>query len=439
MRTPTLLLALLAGCSAALANPYSPSVELEASSVATARARGPEALAEMLAAYDAMAPGLARDSFALAIDEVAGQRYATTSRLYWYTDLRAAEAEAHARHVPILSLRMLGRLDEDLSCANSRLFRATLYANHDTSAFLRDHFVLHWSSERAVPRVTIDFGDGRVIERTTTGNSAHFVLDEHGRVLDVSPGVYAPIAFRQELENSLALANRVAQLPDAEVAAAIASYQRGIVSQHDVWMSKLAEMPIVDGVQRLLTIADVRTASALTRAQRVTVSKAQMEVPDLRQFGYVVGGPSPDDVAAWAAAGEVMYGIGNMEEVLPTGYFAPRRPHPIEAHVLDAQSRALIERLHDAVPAELVASPAQLEGMLGRLEQTVVADSAIDQLQLRPRIAEKIAATGGTLGFDELDAWIYAEVFKTPRSDAWLGLAPRTDFTGLPGDGIAVH
>ena len=104
---------------------------------------------------------------------------------------------------------MLGRLDEDLSCANSRLFRATLYANQDVSRFLRERFVLYWSSERPVPRVTIDYGDGRRLERTTTGNSAHYVLDEDGNVLDVLPGLYAPTAFRRELEGSLALAARV--------------------------------------------------------------------------------------------------------------------------------------------------------------------------------------------------------------------------------------
>ena len=39
---------------------------------------------------------------------------------------------------------------------------------------------------------------------------------------------------------------------------------------------------------------------------------------------------------------------------------------------------------------------------------------------------------------DEINAWIYADVFQTPRSDAWLGLLPRTDFTGLPGDGVVM-
>ena len=49
---------------------------------------------------------------------------------------------------------LLGRLDEELSCANSRFFRTVLYANAEISAHLREHFVLHWQSVRPVPRIS---------------------------------------------------------------------------------------------------------------------------------------------------------------------------------------------------------------------------------------------------------------------------------------------
>ncbi len=57
--------------------------------------------------------------------------------------------------------------------------------------------MLHWQSVRPVPRVTIDFGDGRKLERTLTGNSAHYVLASDGTPLDVLPGLYSPLAFQQ--------------------------------------------------------------------------------------------------------------------------------------------------------------------------------------------------------------------------------------------------
>src|SRR5207302_894835 len=113
-----------------------------------------------------------------------------TSRLYWYTDLDQAQAAAKASGKPILTLRLLGRLNEEFSCANSRFFRTVLYANAEVSQRLREHFILHWESVRPVPKVSIDFGDGRKLERTITGNSIHYILDCDGHIIDALPGLY---------------------------------------------------------------------------------------------------------------------------------------------------------------------------------------------------------------------------------------------------------
>jgi hypothetical protein len=387
--------------------------------------RSPAELAELLARYDQLPPGLPRDVLAIEIDAVAAQRHATTSRLFWYTDLAEAEAAARSAHRPILALRMLGRLDEELSCANSRLFRTTLYANAGVSSFLRDNFVLYWSTERPVPRVTIDFGDGRKLERTTTGNSAHYVLDEDGAVLDVLPGVYAPARFTAELTESLALARRVHGLaPAARVAATVAYHTDGLAKEG-------AAFAVVGGrrYRRGST-----SFSALDRAQEITTSKARMEIPDLQRIGMDVQSIPADDTAAWATIGR---GLWQFPE-------EPRRGKPTPTwrltalHILDDQSLALIVQLHNALPRSLralVASQDQLAAMIARLELDLVADTARDELQLRPQIRARIIATGD-LAFDHLNTWVYAEVFHTPRTDAWLGLLERAEFTGLPGDGV---
>ena len=75
--------------------------------------------------------------------------------------------------------------------------------------------------------------------------------------------------------------------------------------------------------------------------------------------------------------------------------------------------------------------------MLARLEQHLVADSALNQFKLRPQIHAFLTRNADAT-LDTLNRWVYAEVFHTPRTDAWLGLLPRTDFTGLPGDGVAI-
>src|SRR5262245_54033696 len=166
--------------------------------IADLRRAGPEGLRSLLARYDANPdPALVPD-----IDAVAGQHDALWSRLYWYTDLEEARAAAKSQRKPILYLRLLGKLTDEYSCANSRYFRTVLYANGNVSQLLRDRFVLVWGSERPVPVVTIDYGDGRVLKRTLTGNSAHYVLDSDGRVIDVLPGLFDPVTFTQILRDA---------------------------------------------------------------------------------------------------------------------------------------------------------------------------------------------------------------------------------------------
>ncbi|HTR52167.1 MAG TPA: hypothetical protein VMJ10_15745 [Kofleriaceae bacterium] len=140
------------------------------------------------------------------LDRVCAQIHAHTTLLYWFTDLPAALAEAKRTRRPVLSLRLLGRLDEELSCANSRFFRRLLYPEPRINRVLRDRFVLHWQSVRPVPKVTIDFGDGRTLSRTLTGNSLHVVLDAGGQPIDALPGLVDADTFRAELERALAMA-----------------------------------------------------------------------------------------------------------------------------------------------------------------------------------------------------------------------------------------
>ena len=141
-----------------------------------------------------------------ALDGICNQKDAHTTLLYWFTDLPAASAEAQRTQRPILSLRLLGRLDEELSCANSRFFRKLLYPDPRINQVLRQDFVLHWESVRPVPKVTLDFGDGRRIERTLTGNSVHLVLDSKGRLVDALPGLFSPDVFLELLARARAMA-----------------------------------------------------------------------------------------------------------------------------------------------------------------------------------------------------------------------------------------
>lgn len=426
--------------------PTTATPDRDAAQIAALRAKGPAALQRLLAEYDRASPQT-RPALAATIDAVAAQRYATASRLYWYTDEAAARQEAQRSGRPILALRMLGRLDEDLSCANSRFFRTALYPDERVAGLLRDHFVLLWTSERPVPRVTIDYGDGRTILGTVTGNSVHYVLDADGAVVDALPGLYLPQVFAHELRavlTELAAERRSKLAGDA----LLARRQQARQDRYEAMVAALGKAGgalWVPQARRLLTRGDV--TSALERAQRAAMSKARVEVPLLHRIHPGVDPGSLDDgeVAQWASVGQVLFGLGGAALVAEQGSALPgawpRRGEGARAEappqVLDSRARALVSAVHlggEAATAGVASEPAAL---LARFEQRMVADTAIAQVKLRPQILAQLIAMGAP-SMAELNRWVYAEVFATPRDDQWLGLLPRDEYTGLPGDGVAL-
>ena len=184
------------------------------------RARGERGLGEWLAAHPVTGPSP-------MLDAICAQRDAHAALLYWAHRFRhrarrgRGERPAH----PVLAG---GRLDEALSCANSRFFRASLYANFAASQYLRAR-VLHRHTVRPAPRVTIDFGErrGRILTPTLTGNSAHYLLDARGRPIDVLPGLYSPAAFLRALEAAEAPARATARLDGGERRAWLGRWHAG--------------------------------------------------------------------------------------------------------------------------------------------------------------------------------------------------------------------
>lgn len=405
---------------AVLRNPAIPATDAE---VAALRAEGPAALQRLLALHDSISAASTRATLAATIDRVAAQRYATSSRLYWHTDLDAAQAASRASGKPILSLRMLGRLDEDLSCANSRMFRTVLYPDAAVAKLLREKFVLHWSSERPVPRVTIDYGDGRTLATTVTGNSAHYVLDADGHVLDVLPGLYAPAVFRAELERAADVARRLDRAP----AATLLAHHRGADTRLAARWKQIRAMTIIGDDPRAPTPQQVETA--LAAAQRATMSKAFVEVPMLRRLDLGADpGKLPDDLDVRAAAAARLFGIEPEHLEGARGRSTPR------GGLLDAPTRALVTSL---LPSGLDAD--QRAGVVRTLERTIAADTLLNDVRLRRAIRARLIAQlerGELPAFEPTNAWVYADVFLTPASDPWLGLLPSDTYTGLPGGAV---
>jgi hypothetical protein len=308
------------------------------------------------------------------LDRVCAQKDCHASRLFWYTDLEEAQEAARALGRPILSLYMLGRLDEELSCANSRFFRVMLYSDPEIAAILRERYVLYWHSVRPVPRVTIDMGDGRTIRQTITGNSVHYLLAADGTVLDALPGLHAPAAFRAQLEEWLTLDR--ARLRPYHTARAKEALQRGVALGFETFSERRPRKPTAQE-------AAIRAAS-----------KSLIERPLLGQLTIGLRPPPPE---RWTAVAE----------------------RSMEAVEFSPASIVLMERKQPLT-----------RDLLRNLRRSVAVDTIYNDVDLHRRIHEWFAA-GQVTDLTSLNERIYDELFLTPSDDPWLGLNPQSVFAAI--------
>lgn len=375
------------------------------------------------------------DTARTGIDQLGGQRGCAVSRLYWYSDLAEAKAESERRGRPILSLRMLGKLTDEYSCANSRFFRTTLYSNKEVSDWLRTSFVLHWQSVRPVPRVTIDFGDGRKLERTITGNSAHYVLASDGTPLDVLPGLYSPRAFRQQLWDACNFYGKYTAAPATERAAMLHAYHQAkadeAMKEWDFDIQRLgaerAEL-VSTRIKGAIEFARLSGQAVLAAgpapkaavAARQAVGKYVVEAPMIR-FSKLGG--------AWMERGmddDVWQAIANL--------------HREDVKLDDASVAVVRKEFPAAVAMRAAISKSRQEDpvlrMVRAFEDSIALDTVRNEYLLHRRVHEKFAANDtAAANVDALNEWVYAELFLTPNSDPWLGLAPNDVYSALDQDG----
>jgi hypothetical protein len=342
-----------------------------------------------------------------AIDEVGQQKDCHASRLYWYTDLDSAIAAAKQAGKPILSLRLLGKLNEELSCANSRFFRTTLYANTEVSKVLRDRFILHWQSVRPAPRITVDFGDGRKIERTITGNSIHYVLDADGNPIDALPGLYGGKAFITALSRAEEVASKLRNAGSERETLLRAFHQERLEAIATEWARDLAD---AGAVMTPLPVAPI-TAAKDVRLTAAAVTPSSEYLQQLREA-------STDGFWARMAVA-----------------------HSTDA-VLDAGSRALIAQKNPNAwqAGRLAVSKAVVENPMLRLvrnlQRSIAEDTVRNEYLLHSQIHRWFADGQYPRRLDALNTKVYAELFLTPNSDPWLGLAEVDAFSALDNNGI---
>ena len=373
------------------------------------------------------------------IDDVGMQRYCSRSRLYWYTDFEEAKAAAKASNRPILSLRMLGNLNEDFSCANSRFFRTTLYANEEISLLLRQNYILHWKSVRPVPKVTIDFGDGRKLERTITGNSIHYVLTPDGDVVEALPGLYGPKAFLAKLSQAISAARIAGSLaPAARQAMLVAYHGRQFDEINSAFASDLQRLNTVAAANR--TVATLKAVANLNEEVRTPNRAATPAGPPPANVAAAVARPKADiERPLLAAALPLSTDPLKLED--ESTWQAIAALHSAEAKI-DNTSRELIrsENPAAAVAGRLAITKRRVEDPLVKLvqslESSIALDSVKNEYRFHRQIHQWLAAENYRPDVDTLNERVYAELFLTPKSDPWLGLAPAEVYTALPNAGV---
>lgn len=339
-----------------------------------------------------------------ALDTVAMQKDAYTAHLYWYTDLEAAKAAAKAKNKPILTLRLLGNLNEEFSCANSRLFRAILYSNAGVSKYLRDNYILHWKSVRPAPRITIDFGDGRKIERTVTGNSIHYIINSDEQIIDALAGLYGPTAFLNYLQKSRDIINTTAKLAPAVKQRSLLAFRK---ANFDAIKKNRDAAVATAGV----TFAEPQNTTAALPVMERAMSKAIVvdEVSLLRVYDDFSRFEPQIDLTAWNKLSK---------------NYSP-------ASGIDNASNAFIRRQN----RNTGLSEKEFTGLFAKLENFVALDTTRNDFLFHTKLYEWLNARR-TMNLDGFNSFVYDELFKTPVSDKWLGLYSTDVYTALDGNGI---
>lgn len=385
------------------------------------RARGPMGLQAALGGYrlatEAGRDAATLDRLAAAVDAAAKQKDAIHTGLYWYTDLEDAKRAAKAEGKPILSLRMLGHLDDELSCANSRFFRTTLYPQEIVKSRLADKWILHWSSERPVPVVTIDYGDGRVVKRTITGNSIHYVLDANGRVVDAIPGLYSAPAFARELDDDWAVA-----MTNGDHDVTVAAFHVGALQKtSDEWnLTSVAlgipAMPVALTAQPMPGF--IGYPAPAVAAIPSAPAKSAVEMPVVRRIAPAIALPRPTDLdrVDWKSVA-----AGLRADV-----------------TIDEPTRAIMRAkapLDWSTGAPKPIDDAGFERLVEAYEGHVAEDMARNKYAYHPAIRGWLR-DDPSMELGALNARVYSELFLTPANDPWLGLVPPVAYSGIQGDGF---
>lgn len=222
----------------------------------------------------------------------------------WHDSFAEASMEAKKTGKPILFLSMFGEIDEDMPCANARTLRATLFKDPEFKRLVTEDMVPAWEMVRAVPKITVDLGDGKKITRTVRGNAVMYVCNSEGKVVDAYPGVYTGEDFFPAIKQSIEMC---AKTPEEINAWHVANGRR--VRSLRATMSKVAvEGPVLNlaGARKIggekgreITSSDMQRAIFLESAANIedtSLTPMSPEVVAMNVTGQPIGDKTPEQI-----------------------------------------------------------------------------------------------------------------------------------------------
>jgi hypothetical protein len=258
-----------------------------------------------------------------------------------------------------------------------------------------------------VPTVTIDFGDGRKLERTLTGNSIHYILDSEARPLDALPGLYGPRAFVRGLLDAEKLFKSLAGMNETERTLTLRIYYG---DQHNrisaAWTIDTQKIGgkapegfrIIKGRRGdALSIAPLALTKAITETSILQAMNRATE-----QLGKVT------DEAAWRKIAQL---------------------HPTDAE-LDARSISLIKRQNPTITDD------DLTHLTRKFQELIALDSVRNEYLMHTKLYEWLVSDPVANDVEKLNEKVYESLFLTPGSDPWLGLYSPEVYTALDNGGI---
>lgn len=259
------------------------------------------------------------------------------------------------------------------------------------SRFVQDNFAAAWQSMRPVPRLTIDFGDGRKLERTLRGNIATYLCTSDGHVIDVVPGLCDPATFLARLREAV----RIAALPPDHA------------EQHTRWLhqAKLAEV-------RRATVSEppplpAGSTSIAPSRKPVDRSKVALELPSVGAGRALpLAQTRPLDLR------DLAKGIVEFRDV--------GTPPAIAAGGRGVGADGRFDNTKHVAESSMFG-PGDLVVDVNADRKLLLADSATNRAERDPLVHEMLSR--GWWMPRDVEKNVYAEILHCDLDDPWLGLA----------------